>query len=916
MPVNPHLQPKSNNPSSPISCCTQREREREENEMPASKAKNLSSLFRSAIKTASKIFPSLDAPLKHFVSSLDTSSSSSSSSTTSNLKRSIKFPKSPSRSKNSPPSKSATLLAVESLKFDSAPHLDESTQELSKEISSILLDGSSLDTAISLDSRDGNDDKPEKSLLEIPWFSSMSHNNISLRRKEVSRDRKQKWIFKSGQTHRFDRLVRMCAQKLGADATIKVFGRLGRETGVKEYNALIGLCIEEARKTEDEEVSLQQISKAYKLFKSMKQLGFQLEDETYGPFLMFLIDMEMVQEFVYFCEAIYQENPNSLSRLAYYEMMLWIRVNNEDKITELCDYILTNDDGDKPNFKESYLLALCESDRKKELLLLLQIIDITEISLGHLPNIFRSLGRLLLESFVKKFILELKSCGADIGAENTSNFIYNYAISMPNLAVEDVFLNFKNLHRELEVTPSSASYEKLIRHCCDSLKVHMALDIVDQMFEAGLTLSIETFHSILHACEESCDYNLVIRHNNLKANNETFRSMINLSVKMKDFEGAYSMIKDLEKMNLMPTASMYNALMAGYFREKNIRGGLMVLKHMEHADVKPDTQTFSYLIGNSDCEEDIVKVAAELPVPSYYLGSIEYYEELKHSGVQITKHIFMALINAYAACGQFEKAKQIVLDKGVPIKSLNEIRSVLVSALASHGQISDALNIYEEIKYAECNVEPKAIISLIEYLQSEGELSRLLQLLEELNDQNYWVDGCCRFSAVDLLKQLRDKFYDDEVAVEGLFDEVFSKIAEMEPADLQFGLDMLQAIKEEIDVRPSRKSLDFLLSACVSAKDAVLPCGKTAQFWLDPIKMNNSDHWGGPIERTTSPLQMYQALLASGNRQSARKMLNNIPKDDPHIRIVIKACQETYRKPASSKGKRKKKKKENSEEME
>ncbi|KAL7175247.1 hypothetical protein ACSBR2_028952 [Camellia fascicularis] len=61
--------------------------------------------------------------------------------------------------------------------------------------------------------------------------------------------------------------------------------------------------------------------------------------------------MEMVQEFVYFCEAIYEENPNSLLRLAFYEMMLWIKVNNEDKITELCDCIATNDDGDKPNFK-------------------------------------------------------------------------------------------------------------------------------------------------------------------------------------------------------------------------------------------------------------------------------------------------------------------------------------------------------------------------------------------------------------------------------------------------------------------------------------------------------------------------------------------------------------------------------------
>lgn len=38
---------------------------------------------------------------------------------------------------------------------------------------------------------------------------------------------------------------------------------------------------------------------------------------------------------------------------------------------------------------------------------------------------------------------------------------------------------------------------------------------------------------------------------------------------------------------------------------------------------------------------------------------LQYYEELKRSGVQITKHIFMALINAYAACGQFEKAKKV-----------------------------------------------------------------------------------------------------------------------------------------------------------------------------------------------------------------------------------------------------------------
>lgn len=48
--------------------------------------------------------------------------------------------------------------------------------------------------------------------------------------------------------------------------------------------------------------------------------------------------------------------------------------------------------------------------------------------------------------------------------------------------------------------------------------------------------------------------------------------------------------------------------------------------------------------------------------------------------------------------------------------------------------------------------------------------------------------------------------------------QVFSQIAETEPLDVQFGLDLLEAIKEN-GIQPSRRSLDFLLSACVFAKD-------------------------------------------------------------------------------------------------
>ena len=53
--------------------------------------------------------------------------------------------------------------------------------------------------------------------------------------------------------------------------------------------------------------------------------------------------------------------------------------------------------------------------------------------------------------------------------------------------------------------------------------------------------------------------------------------------------------------------------------------------------------------------------------------------------------------------------------------------------------------------------------------------------------------------------------------------------------------------------------------------------------------------------------RMYQALLASGDRKSARIMLSKIPKDDIHVRCVIKACQTNYNTPKSAADNKKKK---------
>ena len=192
----------------------------------------------------------------------------------------------------------------------------------------------------------GSNNKNLLDVLQMPWLSTRSNNDNSLlRRREIWRERKQKWVFSNGQTRRFSRIVKICANQLGTEATFEVFGKMGRENGVKEHNSLIGICIEKARACDDEDVAVEQICRAFQIFNSMKEKGFRLEEVTYGPLLTYFIDMGMIEEFHFFCNTINNGNSSSVPRLGYYEMLLWIKVNDEAKIRELCKQTAAEEDG-------------------------------------------------------------------------------------------------------------------------------------------------------------------------------------------------------------------------------------------------------------------------------------------------------------------------------------------------------------------------------------------------------------------------------------------------------------------------------------------------------------------------------------------------------------------------------------------
>jgi hypothetical protein len=219
-----------------------------------------------------------------------------------------------------------------------------------------LVDGVKINTP---DSEEAEDEELVKKALEIPWLSRLKNNNIGMLRKDVSRERKQKWVFTYSQVNHINRIVDTCADKLGTDNAMEVFGKLGRETGLKEFNALMKKYIEQCRETDDESVAMKHISAVLQLFKSMKEQGFSIKEETYGPFLILLIDKGMVEEFHFFSDIIKDTNPSKNARLGYYDMLLYIGVNDEEKIQELCNYICI-DDGDN-NISLRGMRLLCWS---------------------------------------------------------------------------------------------------------------------------------------------------------------------------------------------------------------------------------------------------------------------------------------------------------------------------------------------------------------------------------------------------------------------------------------------------------------------------------------------------------------------------------------------------------------------------
>ncbi|CAL9238459.1 unnamed protein product [Arabidopsis halleri] len=311
-----------------------------------------------------------------------------------------------------------------------------------------------------------------------------------------------------------------------------------------ECQAAVLLNIENAQRSNDEEYVTDQIAKAFEIIAAMKGSHINGNEKVYGPLLNFLIDKKMVEEFHMLVEAMRDDSDHywlreKLARLGYYKMLLWIKLKDEEKIKEVCSMIIKRFkekiavekncskppvirrgweihrmelcNKQCPKLTKHYLLALCEKDQHKEVLRILETLDITRVESFRLwRSIFEHLGRSLAESVAKKLLRELNKNGLFYYIEHdVSELIFSYVTSIPNLSIGSAFFKFKELLKELDITPSTASYKKLIKYSCDSRKEEVGLSILQHMYEVGLEVPSDDAVYLFRTIEKNYGFNLV-----------------------------------------------------------------------------------------------------------------------------------------------------------------------------------------------------------------------------------------------------------------------------------------------------------------------------------------------------------------------------------------------------------------------
>ncbi|KAJ1390941.1 Tetratricopeptide-like helical domain superfamily [Sesbania bispinosa] len=171
--------------------------------------------------------------------------------------------------------------------------------------------------------------------------------------------------------------------------------------------------------------------------------------------------------------------------------------------------------------------------------------------------------------------------------------------------------------KDMGLSPNVVSYNGLISGYCNNNKglLGLALKIKSLMGNNGVCPNVDTFNTLINGfCKEGklheANSELGIRlfeemgRNQVKADILTYNALILGLCKDGKRKKAASLVKELDKENLVPNSSTFSALINGQFLRNNYERAFLIYRSMIGSGCSPNENTFQMLISAFCKNED------------------------------------------------------------------------------------------------------------------------------------------------------------------------------------------------------------------------------------------------------------------------------------------------------------------------
>lgn len=209
------------------------------------------------------------------------------------------------------------------------------------------------------------------------------------------------------------------------------------------------------------------------------------------------------------------------------------------------------------------------------------------------------------------------------------------------------------------IAPTLVTFNALIdihAHKRPEPDVEGASRMYNMLQDSGLKADVMTFGPLIDMFAITGDLNMVRRlyrdmvdNHKLTPTAHIFSSLITCFIRNDDWESALDVLRvlrDTAPYSVSPNHAIYGLLIRSYVENRDAEGALRLIELMKQADITPDAQSFTPLLGLLADEGDVYKTKK----------IIDYMIE---AGIEPNAYTYTCLLEAYAKAGDIESAERV-----------------------------------------------------------------------------------------------------------------------------------------------------------------------------------------------------------------------------------------------------------------